>query len=147
MRNHDHDITTLEHKYIPAHVSLTSHFSPLPTLQPPRPLYRNFPGAIPSMTSLYPVSVFLQRTTASPSAVALGLGLAASSYFFWGNLAIQNFGAAPLAINVGHRAKVGLSTKQALGTWAWAYKGGLVSITIAVNAVCCAPGSIYSHMW
>ncbi|KAF5316366.1 hypothetical protein D9619_006878 [Psilocybe cf. subviscida] len=87
-------------------------------------LYKSLPEVTLSMSSLYPVSSLFQRTTASPSAVTLGLGLAASSYFFWGNLAIQNFGAAPLAIHVGHRAKVGLSTKQALETWAWAYKRG-----------------------
>lgn len=80
------------------------------------------------MASMYPISSLIQRTTASPTAVTLGLGLAASSYFFWGNLAIQNFGATLLAINVGHRKKVGLNTKQALETWAWAYKRGAVSL-------------------
>lgn len=74
--------------------------------------------------------------------MTLGLGLAASSYFFWGNLAIQNFGAAPLAIHVGHRAKVGLSTKQALETWAWAYKRGAVSIANVLVPFACKPSCL-----
>ena len=70
---------------------------------------------------------FLSRSTASPYALSLGLGLGTVSYYFWGNVASQVMGAISIPIHPEERKKLGIDTSKGVEMWAWAYKLGAVS--------------------
>ncbi len=82
----------------------------------------------------------LTRTFASPYAIALGLGLTSSSYFFFGNVATHFYGVGGIVLDPKERAKLGIDTSKAVEMWAWFYETGAVS-----NRKCWSQGGVRVH--
>ncbi|KJA16403.1 hypothetical protein HYPSUDRAFT_219501 [Hypholoma sublateritium FD-334 SS-4] len=87
--------------------------------------------------STAPLNSFISRATASPFALSLGLGLGTVSYYFWGNVASQVFGAISIPIHPKDRKKLGIDTSKGVEIWAWAYKLGAkhMGVSAAVSGL------------
>jgi hypothetical protein len=67
----------------------------------------------------------------TPHTALLGLGLTASSWFVFGNLALSQMG--PMAV-VQKRARLGVRPAQALQLWEHTYDTGIVHFALAAGA-------------
>lgn len=63
----------------------------------------------------------------APSAMALGLGITANAYFFFGNAALSEMGVVPIIANEEKRKRYALSTGKSSQIFDFFYHAGAVS--------------------
>ncbi|CAD6887183.1 unnamed protein product [Tilletia controversa] len=73
----------------------------------------------------------------TPFAVATGLGLASSSYFFFGNLGMVTCGVIKMTTSAKLRHELDINADRAVGLWACMYENGALQFapTSIVSAV------------